>query len=446
MVYLKAMNGLKKFWIIFLSFLPFEAGAVAPFVIGGIASVVAIAGFSIYRSSAPVNMSDALSFFSSCWSCQMFSDILSAMSDLLPRAYSAIGTATIPMLFGLTAIWFAWRLLSGYIGIKGKIEPENPWSIAGMFGTHMVKLGLVAALLAFPLPRLLTTVAIEPIFNIGLSLNHIVSDDNNFNSCIVATAIADPVSVDKQSVEAGAYSPKLRHSLTCELANVHQMTGLGMASGWTMLNMAFNEKYMHKLMGTVPVFPNIPIFFAGLLILVLFFSALLPVALYFMQVFIKLSMNLIMLPFILLTWLFSDWAIFNGSKQTLKSIIDDVIKDTVGIAMFGIFITFSIMLLNSVFGDWDGASTLATAIANNDSSILMDGLLMNNDSLITVILMGLFVSMFMNMIPPLIKTLFNIEVPEKFYDNTRDMVNKSWGNMKKFYGSIKKKDGAAPKK
>lgn len=83
------MNGLKKFWIVFLSFLPFSAGAVAPLVVGAIAGIGAIAGFSIYRTAVPVNMADALSFFSSCWSCQMFADIMATMSGLVPRVYSA---------------------------------------------------------------------------------------------------------------------------------------------------------------------------------------------------------------------------------------------------------------------------------------------------------------------------------------------------------------------
>lgn len=433
------MNRLKKFWIVFLSFLPFGAGAVAPLIIGAIAGVAAIAGFSIYRSSVPVDMSGALSFFSSCWSCQMFSDIIGTMSGLLPKLYHAIGIVTIPFLFGLTAVWFAWKLLSVYIGSKGKIEPENPWSLAGVFGTHIVKLAFVAALLAAPLPRLLTTVVIEPIFNIGMSLNHVMIDDNRFNSCIVATAVSDPVSVSKQASEAGAYSPKLRNSLTCELAGVHQMTGLGMAVGWTMLNMSFNSEYMHKIMGVVPFFPNVPIFFAGLLILVLFLAALLPVPLYFLEVFIKLSMDLIMLPLILIAWLFSGWKITEFGNQSIKSIIDDVIKNTVGIAMFAIFITFAILFLNAVFGGWQGASALATAIANNDAFVLMDGLLMNNDSLITIVLMGLFIAMFMNMIPPLVKSLFDkVAIPEEFYKSTKDNLNKAWGNLKKWYAGIKK--------
>ena len=63
MIYLKTMNRLKKFWIIFLSFLPFSAGAVAPFVFGAIAGVGVIAGFLIYRTMAPVNMEDGLYLF-----------------------------------------------------------------------------------------------------------------------------------------------------------------------------------------------------------------------------------------------------------------------------------------------------------------------------------------------------------------------------------------------
>ena len=99
------MSWFKKFWIVFLSFLPFTAGAVAPFVVGAIAGVGVLAGFAIYRSTAPVNMNDALNFFSSCWSCQMFSDIIGTMSNILPGVYSAIGVVIIPFVAALLAIW-----------------------------------------------------------------------------------------------------------------------------------------------------------------------------------------------------------------------------------------------------------------------------------------------------------------------------------------------------
>ncbi|MBN1324945.1 MAG: hypothetical protein JW974_01890 [Alphaproteobacteria bacterium] len=429
------MNKLKKFWIVFLSLLPFSAGAVAPLVIGGIAGIGVIAGFSIYRSVAPVNMADALSFFSTCWSCQMFSDVMATMSNLLPRAYNAIGHAIIPMCIALTAVWFAWKLLSGYLGIN---KAEEPWAIAGIFGTHIVKLGFVIALLAFPLPRLLTNAVIEPVFNVGLSLNRVVTGNEKISECVVATALADPISIDGTAANSGAYSPKLRHNLACELAGVHQMTGLGMTVGWTMLNMSFNSQYMHKILWNVPFFPNIPIFFIGLLILVLFFFALLPIPLYFLEIFIKLSMNLIMLPMFLMGWLFKDWSIIPGNgAKSIQDTVNEVIKGTAGIAMIGVFVSFAIIFLNSVFGNWQGAAALQTALAKNDSTILMDGLMMNNDSLITIVLMGLFIAMFIAMITTLIKTLFaNVEIPDTYYKTTKDNIDKVWGNIKKWYTSV----------
>lgn len=434
------MSRLKKFWIIFLSFLPFTAGAVAPLVVGLIAGVGAIAGFSIYRSAAPVNMSDALSFFSSCWSCQMFSDIMSAMSNLLPRAFHAIGQVIIPFAFAMTAIWFAWNLLAGYIGAgTDKKWASEPWSMAGDFGTHLVKLTFVVALLALPLPRMITNVFVEPVFNIGLSLNHVVSGDETFSACVVATAVADPVSIDPRAAEMGAYTPQLRHNLACELATVHQMTGLGMTAGWTMLNMSFNSEYMHKILWDVPFFPNIPIFFAGLLIFVLFFFALLPVPLYFLQVFITLTLDLIMLPLMLLSWLFSGWKIFPQGGKSVQAIVNDVIKNTAGIALIGVFVSFAVIFLDAVFGSWSGASALSESLSNNDPTILMDGLMLHNDSLITIVLMGLFIAMFMTMIPALIKTLFaNVAIPEKFYEGTKKNLNTMWSNVKKWYKAVKK--------
>lgn len=419
----------------FVSFLPLTAGAVAPLVIGGIAGLGVIVGFSIYRTVAPVNMADAMNFFSSCWSCQLFADIMSTMSNLLPRAYSAIGTVVIPVAAGLSAVWFAWKLFSGFLNAK----IEQPWAIAGNFGTHLVKLGVVCALLVVPLPRMLSDIVITPIFNIGLSLNRAVAGNDAFAECVVATAMADPVSVDAAAASSGAFSPRMRHNLTCELANVHQMTGLGMTVGWTMLNMAFNSEYMHKIMWDVPIFPNVPIFFAGLLVLVLFLCALLPVPMYFLEIFIKLSMDLIMLPLMLLSWLFSGWPIFPNGGGNIRSIIDDVVRATAGIAMVGVFVTFSVMFLNAVFGQWQGASRLAAALQANDSSLLMDGLMMRNDSFITIILMGIFIAMFMTSIPALVKALFaNVSIPTSFYETTKKNINIMWENLKKWYAVIKK--------
>ena len=189
MIYLKAMGRLKKFWIVFLSFLPLSAGAVAPFVVGGIAGAVGIAGFSIFRSTSPVNMADALSFFSSCWSCDMFGAVMATMSNLLPKAYDAIAGVVIPFAAALSAIWFAWKILSGFLNAK----IEDPWSVTGAFGTHLIKLAAVCALLMAPLPRLISDIVIQPIFTVGLSVNHVAADmagEGKFDECVVATALA----------------------------------------------------------------------------------------------------------------------------------------------------------------------------------------------------------------------------------------------------------------
>lgn len=424
------MSWIKKFWIVFLSFLPFGAGAIAPFVVGGIAGLGVIAGFSIYRTAAPVNMADAMKFFSTCWTCQMFSDVMQAMSNLLPAVYKSIGHVIVPMAIALTAIWFGWKIISGFIDEK----IANAWDITGTFGTHIVKLVLVTTVLLLPLPRMMTTIVIEPIFSVGLSVNRMVANLNesdSFDQCVIATALADPVATDQNAASRGAYSPRLRHNLACELASVHQMTAIGLTMGWTMLNMSFNSEYMHKIMWGVPIFPNVPMFFGGLAIIVLFFFALLPVPLYFLEIFIKLSMDLIMLPLMLLSWLFAGWPIFPQGGKNIKTIVDDVVSGTLGIAMTGIFVTFAIMFLNAVFGNWDGANALEAALDANDSTILLDGLLMNNDSLVTVILMGIFIAMFMTMIPALSKTLFNVNISQEFYNTAKKNVNNIWQNAKK---------------
>jgi len=430
------MKWIKKFWLGFIMAMPFAAGAVAPLVIGGVAVGVGILGVSIWRSVAPVNISEALNFFSSCWTCQMFSDVMVAMSNLLPGVYSALGRIVIPMSVTLLAILIAWRLASGYL--NGKTEDET--KLVGNFGTYVVKLSILSCLLLIPLPRLITSVLIEPATTVGTSLNYVVSDNDSFSECMVATALADPVSVSENAASYGAFSPKLRHQLVCEIANVHQITGLGMTVGWTMLNMAFDSEYMHKVLFNVPIFPNIPIFFVGLLILLLYFFALLPIPLYFLEVFIKLSLDLIMLPLMLMAWLFDEdgFAIFPKGGKTIRSMIDDVIKAIVGIALTVVFLTFSIMLLNALFANADGVNALQQAIAQNDSKIFMNGLILRNNSLVLVILIGLFMAMFMMMIPQLVNKLFNIKISEEYYQKTKNDIKVLWQDLKKWGSAIKK--------
>lgn len=430
------MKALKKFWIWFVALLPFSAWGVAPLVLGGAAVGVGIIGVSIWRTAAPVDMASALDFFTSCWTCQIFSDVMISMSNLLPKVYAALGRVIIPMSATLLAIFIAWNLLSGVLNNK----MDNGSKIMGNFGTHIFRLSVLIILLALPLPRLITSVFIEPALVIGTSFDYVVSDNNKFSECMVATAIADPVSVSADASAYGAFSPKLRHQLACEIANVHQITGLGMSVGWTLMNMAFNADYMHKILANIPIFPNVPIFFAGLLILVLYFYALLPIPLYFLEIFVTLALDLIMLPLMLMSWMFDDenFALFPKGGRTIRQMIDDVIKAVVGIALTIVFLTFSIMFLNAAFGSIEGINVLQTAIANNDSKILMDGLLFQNGSIITAILMGIFLAMFMTMIPQLTNMLFKIQISDKYYQTAKKDLDIMWENLKKWASAIKK--------
>lgn len=430
------MSKLKKFLIVFLSFFPLTAAAFWPWVIAG---AVTIAGFSIWRSVAPVDMNDALQFFSSCWTCQMFSAVMATMSTILPRLFTEIGRVVIPMALMLTAVYFTWTIASGFFNAK----IESGWSITSKFTTHMIKLAVICALLVLPLPRLISNVVIEPVFNIGMSVNHIVGDADKYAECMVATTLMDEgelKSIRTNNMPTGAFPAKLRSGLACELANVHNVTGLGMTVGWTMLNMAFNYDYMHKIMWGIPIFPNVPMFFAGLLVLVLYFMAVLPIPLYFLEIFIGLSLDFIMLPLMLIGWLFKDWKIaaaLNGGRN-IRKMIDDVISGAVGIAMTIVFLIFGIMFLDAIVGNIGGLSRIATAIAENDSQILVDGLMLRDDGLITIILLGAFFMMFMTSIPALIKTLFNVSVSDKFYNTAKKDFNIMRGLAGKWWKTLKK--------
>lgn len=430
------MKVLKKFWIAFLAAMPISAGALGPLALGTLAAGVGIIGVSLWRNISPVSMKDSFDFFSSCWTCQMFSDVMLSMSTLLPGVYRALGHIIIPFSLTLLGLLFAWRIFQGYM--TGK--PEDGSKLLGNGGTYLAKMALLIGLLLIPLPRIITDVLIEPAVTIGTSFDYAVSDNNVFSECMVTTAMSDPVTASESAASYGAFSPKLRHQLACEVANIHQITGLGMTVGWKLLNTAFESEHMHHVLFLVPVFPNIPMFFAGLLVLVLYFFALLPIPLYFLEVFIKLSMDLIMLPLMLMSWVFDDdnFAIFPKGGRTIRQMIDDCLKAVVGIALTVVFLTFSVMFLNAAFQDWNGVNIIQQAIQTDDSELLIDGLMMGNDSLVTVILMGVFIAMFMTMIPQLTSMLFKIQISDKYYQTAKKDVGIAWQNLKKWATSIKK--------
>ena len=431
------MNWAKKFWIVFFSFLPFGAAAFPAWLIKAGLGLASVVGYSVYRSNVPVNLSESVEFFSSCWSCQLFSDVLSTLSSFLPKIYAAMGRVTVTMIFALTGIWIAWRVASRFIDAK----QEKSWDITSEFVVPLIKLVVVCALLLMPLPRMISDIAIEPIFNVGMTMNRIAVHDDTFNQCVVATAISDPTVVSTQSANAGAFSPRMRHSLTCELAGIHQLTGLGMAIGWVVTNMAFDNDYMFKLFNFVPCFPNLLLIVVGVGLIALYMLALLPIPIYFLEVFVKLALDLVMLPLMMLSWLFKGWKItLDGAGKSIKQIINDMLSATLGIAMTCVFVSFSVMLFNAIFGDWQGASALITALEQNDSKFLMDSLMMaeNNDSFITIVLMGLFFVMYMNMIPALIKTLFNVQISDEFYEGAKKDIKSAYEGGKKWLSNIKK--------
>ncbi len=430
------MKWLKKFWIGFVAAMPLSAWGLNPVILGGLMGLAGLMGVSVWRSVAPVNMQEAFTFFSSCWTCQIFSDIMLTMSNILPGIYKSLGYVIIPMAASLLAVFMAWRLFSGFL--NNKLEEAS--KITGNFGTYAVRLTLLIGLLLMPLPRLMTNVFIEPALNLGTSLDYIVSDNDEYLKCMVATAVADPVSGSKNVAEYGAFSPSLRHQLACEIANVHQVTGLGFTVGWTFLNMAFNREYMYSIAEHIPIFPNVGMALVGGLVLFIYLCALLPIPLYFLEIFIKLSMDLIMLPLMLMSWMFDDdnFAIFPKGGQTIRKMIEDVIQAIVGIALTIVCLSFSVLFINAAFRNWSGANILQQAITNGDSKAFIDALMMSNDSLITIILMGVFIAMFMTLIPQLTNMLFKIQISDKYYQTAKKDLDTAWKNVKKWGSALKK--------
>ena len=102
------------------------------------------------------------------------------------------------------------------------------------------------------------------------------------------------------------------------------------------------------------------------------------------------------------------------------------------------------MFLNALFEDVNGISALQQAIAQNDSQILMDGLTLNDSSLVLVILIGLFIAMFMTMIPQLTSMFFKIKISDNYYQKFKNILDTVWKRAKGIIpGDNKEKSSAS---
>jgi hypothetical protein len=311
------MKKLGAFFALFL-FIPFglSAAVVIPILLG--VAAAGTIGYTIYRSLNPIDISSSLEFFSSCWTCDTISIIIKTLSDNVPNIYESIGLTLIPIAVGMTIIWFTWQILRDFITAEGNFEPMK---FGYGFAVHLVRLGLVCALFLFPLPSFISSTFVTPIMNVGLSVNNVIQqkvtpEANSLETCLLSLAL-------KENGETGGIFPaNLRHNVTCNIAQFHQLTGLGMSVGWSYMHMAFGRWI-----------PNPVLLVVGFAILLMFFWALLPVPFYFLEMFVRLTFNLIMLPLMLLSWLFKDWEMVKISGSGVKEIIEDVAKSTLGIAI-----------------------------------------------------------------------------------------------------------------
>ena len=226
--------------------------------------------------------------------------------------------------------------------------------------------------------------------------------------------------------------------MACELLDVHKLTGVGLTLGWTLAQLSFDYEHAHKLLFGA-FMPNLPLLFAGLLMMAVFVMALIPIPMYFLEIFIKLSLDLVMLPLMLLAWLFKGWAIsLDGAGKTIRGIIDDVINGALGLGLTGVFIGFSMQMLDKLVDKSTDAESLIEVIKNNDTDAVVNSVLLNDSGFISMLLIGAFIAMFMSSIPALAKTLFNVEISQEFYEDAKNNAKKMWANSKKMWESLKK--------
>lgn len=401
----------------------------------------ALTGFANYKSYSLLTMDGAFNFFSSCWTCGIFSGIINAFSSLLNVVYLSLGEFMIYIMVLVTAVWIAYEILMSFIKAK---PVASSWDYLNKFLPHLVKMAFIAGVLLLPMPRLLISTFVEPVVYVAMSYNKVVdkhfSDDNHknsYNECLIATLIQDSQTPHHPD---DAFSPMFRSALACHLASVHRLAGTGLTVGWTFMKEAFDVKHFYKI-AFLPVFPNLGLLLAGFLLIAVFLVVLLPVPLYILEVVINLAIDFIFLPLIFLGWLFNGNPFFIGDSHSLKKIIENFIRGFAGISMVLIFVSFAMFFMDSILSPADPSGAfIQNAISQNNPDLLVEGMTLKNGSFMTLIFSGVFLAMFMFLLIKLVKTLFaEVSVPEKYLNVTKQNIKYISDVSKNLYKIFSKK-------
>ncbi|MDR0448906.1 MAG: hypothetical protein LBG89_00385 [Rickettsiales bacterium] len=412
------------------------AGAVPAAVVALGAAAVGTAGFAIYRSFSPTDTAAAFDFFSSCWTCRIFSGTTGALSDSAGVIYANLGEFVALLAIVLTPLFMAWKVLGGYLSA----EPNtDAFKLGGGMGLHLVKLAFVSMLLLFPLPQLISKTAVEPVMNIALSFQDAFGEANTPGSTRMDACLVASIAIENPENNKGIFGSGFKNKMRCSIAGLHEFTATGMTAGWLLANSAFDAKNMYKAAGMVPIFPNMGMLIMGFLLLAVYFWIIMPIALAFLEFVVKFAIDMIFLPLTLLTWLFKGNPLWDTKDEDMMSIITDIVKLAAGLGLIVVFLGFALMMTGYALSGETMANMGAAFMANNPDLVL------NNDSAaLSLLFVGIFIAMFMTMMTELIKKLVDgANIPQDILKQLGDNSAKLYAAWKKF-GKKKEAGAKAP--
>ncbi|MCL2629878.1 MAG: hypothetical protein FWD33_04330 [Alphaproteobacteria bacterium] len=398
------------------------------------AIIVPIAGALgiVYRNFVPTNTALAFNFFSSCWTCRIFSGVTNALSNAAATVYSNLGEFVAILAVVLTPIWFAFVLLGKFVSSNPETNAIDGWKIGTGFGLHILKLVFISALLLMPLPQLVTRTAIEPAMNIALSFQRVLSEADTENSVKFDACLIASVALENPQHNQGLFSMGFKNKMRCSIASLHSLTATGITAGWLLFNSAFDVNHMYKFKDTVPFFPNIGMILMGFILIIVYLWIILPIALVFLEFVMKLAIDMIFLPMTLLGWLFKGNKIWEVKDTDVQEIITGVIKMAVSLGLVMIFMGFALMLTGYALGGEGSMAALGQAFMNNDARAIIGQDSFINSATMNLVMIGLFLAIFITTMTKLIQNLVNgAHWPDKMLADAKKYGDHIWGYAKK---------------
>ncbi|MBN1783591.1 MAG: hypothetical protein JW812_01345 [Alphaproteobacteria bacterium] len=274
--------------------------------------------------------------YASCWTCGYILEILDLFSSISLSLFEDLRLPIITLLAITLVGWITYKMITGFLNLSPPDANSLFKDLAPKFFAMIIFLPLLFA----PTPKFIYNYMVEPLIDLGSSYGtkvmEIVSGEDIKPYCLMQYAESDATQTQDDT-----FSPSFRQNLVCMTSQSHQINAIGITLGTVLIQESFKAENRYFY-----IIPNLGMGFAGGILAITYFVALIVFPLYLIGSLFELGFVLAFLPFALFSFI-----ITRGGKGTgvFEGIFDTSVQLVIKAALMMLFLPFMLSVSHIIF-------------------------------------------------------------------------------------------------